>query len=299
LKEYLGRGDLYGPTLEIDQSGSSHKRRILMSGLKLWRGGEMTTVDLSQRQVKSTERVRDLGEVFTPANTVQEMLNLLPNRMWNVHPSPTFLEPSCGDGNFLVAILDRKLQRIADDLESGLLPAGNSEQAAQFHALEALSSIYAVDISVDNIIGGRPGHEVGARMRLIEHFIEWHDFEFALKPDDLDKNIKSANWIVQHNILVGNMLPTDADGKVTRRDELPIIEYQFNAANQEVKVLKSTLGDVLESARTQIGEDLMLFGAAEPSMLWSGLALDLFDAEQTSTPRFKGPVRNGPKRLNP
>ncbi len=37
-----------------------------------------------ERLVKSTERVRDLGEVFTPNATVQEMLNLLPAKMWAV-----------------------------------------------------------------------------------------------------------------------------------------------------------------------------------------------------------------------
>jgi hypothetical protein len=256
----------------------------------------MSFVDATQRLVKSTDRVRDLGEVFTPSNTVQEMLNLLPQRMWNVHPSPTFLEPSCGDGNFLVAILDRKLQQVSDAFEIGKLPAGHSESAAQFHALEALSSIYAVDISVDNIIGGRPGHEVGARTRLLDLFIEWHDFEFAVNPEVIRKNINSASWIVQHNILVGNMLPTDADGKTTRRDELPIIEYRFDPTKQEVTLMKNTLGDVLESARAEIGDDLMLFGAAEPVTLWSGNAFELFDAEETLAPRFKGPVRNGPKR---
>jgi hypothetical protein len=256
----------------------------------------MSSVDVSQRQVKSSERVRDLGEVFTPSNTVQEMLNLLPQRMWNVHPSPTFLEPSCGDGNFLVAILDRKLQQVSDYFELGKLPAGHSDLAAQFHALEALSSIYAVDISVDNIVGGRPGHEIGARTRLLELFVEWHDFEFASKPEDITSHINSATWIVQHNILVGNMLPTDADGKSTRRDELPIIEYKFDPTKQEVTLLKNTLGDVLESARTEIGDDLMLFGAAEPVVLWSGSAFELFEAEETLGPRFKGPLRNGPKR---
>ena len=63
--------------------------------------------------MKSGERVRDLGEVFTPNATVQAMLDLLPAEMWEPHPAPTFLEPACGDGNFLVAILDRKLDRVA------------------------------------------------------------------------------------------------------------------------------------------------------------------------------------------
>ena len=136
----------------------------------------MTSVvgSTNERLVKSDERVRDLGEVFTPNATVQEMLGLLPAKMWAVHPSPTFLEPACGHGNFLVAILLRKLERIATEHAIGGLPAGAAPDAAQFHALEALASIYAVDISIDNVVGGTPGHEIGARDRLLTIFSEWN-----------------------------------------------------------------------------------------------------------------------------
>ena len=114
----------------------------------------------SELQVKSVERVRDLGEVFTPAATVQAMLDTIPDEMWLPHPAATFFEPACGDGNFLVAVLDRKLDGIVQARVDGTLTAGATQAAVQFHALEALASIYAVDISTDNVIGGRPGHRV-------------------------------------------------------------------------------------------------------------------------------------------
>ena len=257
----------------------------------------MSSVDVTNRQVKSADRVRDLGEVFTPQNTVQEMLNLLPERIWKVHPTSTFLEPSCGDGNFLIAILDRKLHKISEEYEMGRLVAGNSDLAAQFHALQALSSIYAVDISKDNIIGGRPGHEIGARARMLDVFTEWLDFEFSLKPEAFPDLIQSAEWIIEHNILVGNMLPLDADGKATRRNDLPIIQYDFDPTEKTVGIARTTLGDIEEAARTEIGDDLMLFGASEPTKIWSGSAFELFEAEKTSAPKFSGPLRNGPKRV--
>ena len=105
-----------------------------------------------ERLVKSTERVRDLGEVFTPAATVADMLELLPQAIWAPHPSPTFLEPACGDGNFLVEILARKLDAVSAARAAQNLSAGSSLDAAVFHGLEAIASIYAVDISADNII---------------------------------------------------------------------------------------------------------------------------------------------------
>ena len=113
--------------------------------------------------MKSSERVRNLGEVFTPAETIDAMLELLPAGVWGHHPSSSFLEPGCGDGNFLVAILERKLDVVASAFARGELAAGPSVDALVFHGLEALASIYAVDISVDNVIGGTPGHEIGAR----------------------------------------------------------------------------------------------------------------------------------------
>lgn len=99
---------------------------------------DQTLWTAEERLVKSVERVRDLGEVFTPASTVKAMLDLLPASMWVPHPSPTFLEPSCGDGNFLVAILVRKLDAVATAHRAGGLPAGADTDALVFHALEAV-----------------------------------------------------------------------------------------------------------------------------------------------------------------
>src|SRR4051812_38978768 len=92
--------------------------------------------DPAERLLKSPERVRDLGEVFTPQATVRDMLDMLPAAIWASHPSPTFLEPACGDGNFLIAILDRKLERLSGDFARGDLAGGSSANAARFHALE-------------------------------------------------------------------------------------------------------------------------------------------------------------------
>ena len=73
------------------------------------------------RQVKSRERVRERGEVFTAEREVKAMCDLVKNETERI--DSTFLEPACGDGNFLIEILRRKLavvrkmySRSADDL---------------------------------------------------------------------------------------------------------------------------------------------------------------------------------------
>jgi len=80
---------------------------------------------------KSKERVKDLGEVFTPPELVEEMLKHLPAEMWNDH-SKTFIDSACGNGNFLVAVVQRKMQ-------SGSSP------------LQALRTTFGIDIMDDNV----------------------------------------------------------------------------------------------------------------------------------------------------
>jgi hypothetical protein len=250
-------------------------------------------VDRSEeRLVKSAERVRDLGEVFTPNATVQEILNLLPASIWKPHPSPTFLEPACGDGNFLVAILDRKLDHITKAYSRGKLPAGDTPEAAQYHGLEALASIYAVDFSTDNVIGGTPGHENGARSRLLKMFTDWSIEQLRNRLTDRSPILLSANWILEHNIIVGNMLPYNAEGNPTGQDALPLIDYTWNPMDMTVLVEKTTMGAVIISEKAKMATMLSLFGPPEPEFLWRGEATSLGLAGRVVAPALKGPARN-------
>ena len=61
-------------------------------------------------QIKSKDRVSNHGEVFTSEREVNNMLDLVENESYR--PESTFLEPACGDGNFLIEILKRKLSII-------------------------------------------------------------------------------------------------------------------------------------------------------------------------------------------
>lgn len=84
--------------------------------------------------IKSKKRVRQFGEVFTPPELVEEMLDALPAECWE--EDKTFLEPSCGTGNFLVAVLQRKLD-------------------AGHNTLQACSTIFGIDIQEDNVLESR------------------------------------------------------------------------------------------------------------------------------------------------
>ena len=58
-------------------------------------------------QIKSKERVAAHGEVFTSEREVNAMLDLVKQETERI--DSRFLEPACGDGNFLIEILRRKL----------------------------------------------------------------------------------------------------------------------------------------------------------------------------------------------
>tara|TARA_B110000196_G_scaffold261316_1_gene232771 strand:+ start:545 stop:778 length:234 start_codon:yes stop_codon:yes gene_type:complete len=59
-------------------------------------------------QIKSKQRVSDHAEVFTSEREVNAMLDLVKQETERI--DSRFLEPACGDGNFLSEILNRKLK---------------------------------------------------------------------------------------------------------------------------------------------------------------------------------------------
>jgi hypothetical protein len=80
-------------------------------------------------------RVKETAEVFTPTELVQEMLDKLEeyNSELFSNPTKTFLDNSCGDGQFLSEVVIRKMKRSGCTLE------------------QALSTTYGVELMEDNV----------------------------------------------------------------------------------------------------------------------------------------------------
>lgn len=221
--------------------------------------------------IKSSERVRDLAEVFTPYSTIEDMLNLLPPDTWDVFPQKTFLEPACGNGNFLVVVFFRKAQGIYDAYQKGELPAGESADSFVFHMLAALSSIYGVDISEDNVLGHLDDSHDGAHFRMELFFRYWLEKVIAEKDDNHRAAVAAAQRIIESNILVGNMLDFDTAGKPTNNRQIPFLDFQWNPAEMAVKIEVDTFGNMLEAAMQE-----GMFGAPEgTSELWSGKMFEI------------------------
>lgn len=103
--------------------------------------------------VKSKQRVADHGEVFTPPEIVEAMIDLVADEAERI--DSRFLEPACGSGNFLIPVLGRKFATVRSRY-------GGSDFEKRNHALLALMSIYGIELLEDNV------HE--CRQNLLETF---------------------------------------------------------------------------------------------------------------------------------
>ena len=87
-------------------------------------------------KMSKEERIRKFGEVFTPDWMVANMCDMLEVESPGAFsPEKTFLEPTCGDGAFVVEILRRKFQ--------------NCHRREDFTT--AISSVYGLEIQTDNV----------------------------------------------------------------------------------------------------------------------------------------------------
>ena len=139
--------------------------------------------------VKSKQRVADHGEVFTPAWMVEAMLDLVKGETERI--DSRFLEPACGDGNFLVQILRRKLAAVE-------LKYGKSDFERRHYALLGLMCVYGIELLPDNI--------VECRSNLLAIFAEY----LALAPtDDL---YRTGFYVLSQNLVHGDALTMRTHG---------------------------------------------------------------------------------------
>jgi hypothetical protein len=227
--------------------------------------------------VRSTERVRDLGEVLTPPHLVEEMLDHLPEEVFAVGPAATFLEPACGDGNFLVAVLARKLERVVS--------TGRSDRAAL--VVRATSTIYGIDISRENIHGFRGGEIIGARERL-KRVVLAALAACGAEDEDEDPVVKSAMWTIEQNVRVGDMNPMQDDGSPSGTPAVNLYRYDWADDASEVTVSVTSIAEALESVSSAASAQLTLGGPPEPRKVWSGSVDRLHEAPPLTNRRSRG-----------
>jgi hypothetical protein len=137
--------------------------------------------------MKSRQRVIDHGEVFTPPGLVNDMLDLVAHECERI--DSRFLEPACGDGNFLAEVLRRKLLTV-DKKHSH-----NSEKWTR-DAIIAVTSLYGIDLLADNI--------AACGLRLLE--VVQGAYQLAFKTPLPEAATRAVAYILSKNIVQGDAL---------------------------------------------------------------------------------------------
>jgi SAM-dependent methyltransferase len=177
------------------------------------------------KQVKSKKRVADHGEVFTAEREVNAMLDLVKQETERI--DSRFLEPACGNGNFLAEILRRKLVVVESRY-------GKNQPDYERYAILAVSGVYGIDILQDNV--------KECRERLFSIFNE--KYTSLYKTACRDDCRRSVKYILHRNILWGDALSLKTpDNKAN-----PIIFSEWSAINGcMLKRRDFTLANLLES----------------------------------------------------
>lgn len=164
-----------------------------------------------ETQVKSKKRVADHGEVFTNEREVNAMLDLVKQETERI--DSRFLEPACGNGNFLAEVLRRKLNTVDNRY-------AKSQTEWEQYAIIAVSSIYGVDILEDNA--------EECRQRLFTIFDDRYTahFKSRCKP----KCRRSVLFLLGKNIING-----DATNYCIPNTDKPIIFSEWTPIGKKIQ----------------------------------------------------------------
>ena len=168
------------------------------------------------KQVKSKQRVADHGEVFTAEREVNAMLDLVKQETERV--DSRFLEPACGDGNFVAEILRRKLEAAK---KRAIPPRMKRPLPLEFEkqSVIAVASIYGVDLLIDNV--------EACRKRLYDI---WNTEYVKICKKEVSEECREAvRFILSRNIVCGNALSLKVVDENGNDTEEPIVfsEWSF------------------------------------------------------------------------
>lgn len=164
-----------------------------------------------EQQIKDKSRVSNFGEVLTSKREVLDMLNLINTETSRL--DSRFLEPACGDGNFLIEVLNFKLN---------ILKKNYSKNQYEFEkfSIQIFTSIYGIDILEDNIIS--------ARERLFNQYFDLYNKKF--KSNINQKLLDCIKYILKLNLVHADALSL----KKVKNDKF-IIFSEWSLVNDKMK----------------------------------------------------------------
>ena len=191
---------------------------------------------MEKSQIKSRERVEEHGEVFTSEREVNAMLDLVKHETERIESR--FLEPACGNGNFLAEVLSRKLSVVKRQYRKNL-------SDYEKYTVLAVSSLYGVDIMEDNV------EECRGRLYDI-----WNkEYSTICKAETTEECRRAVQYILQHNILNGDALT------MLKSDGNPIIFAQWDIiTGNKIKRRDYRLDQLMQTQDEQVNMEMLLGG---------------------------------------
>jgi hypothetical protein len=166
-------------------------------------------VDLEKLFHRSKDRIRDLGEVFTPESYVDDMLDLLAKDkrgLWSDEET-TFFEPCAGHGNIVLPIYRRRLEGIYKKAIS----RGSKNSEATFYAVaNALNTLWAIDIDPKNVENCR-SRVLSATLDFIKTKLEIKSDAvlFSRKRDFFAHVLSAIKWHIDENETLSALSKSD------------------------------------------------------------------------------------------
>ena len=161
-----------------------------------------------------------------------------------------FLEPACGNGNFLVEILSRKMEAVRRQF------ARNRFEYDQASAV-AVSSMYGVELLPDNV--------EACRNRLMNQYLETYQAHQHTEP--ASELARCIQFLLRKNILCGDALTMlQSDGQ-----PITFCEWTFIGMDGKVKRRDFELAELLRNVeydKPRPGEEGLLFAdTGEPTFV--------------------------------
>lgn len=192
-------------------------------------------------QIKSKERVTKHGEVYTSEREVNNMLDLVKQETERL--DSRFLEPACGDGNFLIKVLERKMDVLLSRYKK-------NQYEFEKNSVVVISSIYGLDILEDNV--------EETKNRLFNYYKSVYSKTFkGLVNEEILLTLK---YILSKNIIHGDALSL----KKVDSDE-PVTFCEWSLVNNSIKRRDFTFEHLLQNSPLEglnlfsdLGEDVFI-----------------------------------------
>lgn len=184
---------------------------------------------MSDIQKPSLDRIKEFGEVYTSQEQVVDMLDLVKHETERI--DSRFFEPACGDGNFLIEVIRRKLDVLKHNLK-------NNRHEFEKNLIVAVGSIYGIDILLDNV--------EATRERIFKEVDTFYKNIFPENPNS--RLVDSIKFIIDKNIIHGDALTL-----LKADSNKPVTFCEWGLFKNKIKRRDFTLADLLAHAPFEEG----------------------------------------------